>query len=180
MFECHILFLKARDKFLIVVQKEGLLILCFQCSSLTWQCPCIKGKKKKLTIGWEISFESGDVKHLCIHKDSFREENKSILKDSVTMCSVCHTHTFHVVLFVLRPTFNRQAFRPFVFVMEIRIAYRSNLIGWMSALAEFSYMKIAPQHTMAVGLRWAFKEGDSKELLRWRGCLINVLSGGFY
>ena len=34
-----------------------------------------------------------------------------------------------------RPTFNRQAFRSFVFVMEIRIAYRDGLIGWISVSA---------------------------------------------
>ena len=30
--------------------------------------------------------------------------------------------------------------------MEIRIAYRSYLIGWILALAAFSYMKIVSQH----------------------------------
>ena len=34
-----------------------------------------------------------------------------------------------VITFTLRPTFNRQAVRPFVFVMEIRIAYNSDLTG---------------------------------------------------
>ena len=48
------------------------------------------------------------------------------------------------------PTFNRQAFRPFVFVMGIRIAYRSDLIGQISALVEFSYTKIVPRHAMPV------------------------------
>ena len=46
---------------------------------------------------------------------------------------------------------NQQAFRPFVFVMEIRIAYRSDLIGW------FSYTIIVPQYAMPVGWQWTVK-----------------------
>ena len=46
--------------------------------------------------------------------------------------------------------------RPFVFVVEIRIACRSNLIGWISALAVFSHKKIVPRLVMPVGWRWAF------------------------
>ena len=37
------------------------------------------------------------------------------------------------------------------FVMVIRISYHNDLIGRISALAGFSYMKIVPQHAMPVG-----------------------------
>ena len=46
---------------------------------------------------------------------------------------------------------NRQACRPFVFVMEICIAYRSDMIGWISALTGFSYMEIVPRQAMSLG-----------------------------
>ena len=35
--------------------------------------------------------------------------------------------------------------------MEMRIAYRSDLVGRISALTGFSYTKIVPRHAMPVG-----------------------------
>ena len=36
-----------------------------------------------------------------------------------------------------------------------------NLIGWISALAGFSYMKIVSRHAKPVGWRWAFNVGEN-------------------
>ena len=44
--------------------------------------------------------------------------------------------------------------------MEIRIAYRSDLIVWISFLAGFSYMKIVPRHAIPLCWKWAFKSKE--------------------